>query len=332
MKEAMFWEEKGAKGHVLCQLCPKYCTIGEGKTGQCRTRKNVDGRLYAVNYGQCTANAVDPIEKKPLYHFYPGSRILSLGTWGCNLRCGFCQNWHIAHADAESVNLTPEQVRDSAVYERRRRRNIGVAYTYNEPFIWYEFIRDAARLVREEGLKNVMVTNGYVNEEPLRELLPYIDAMNIDVKAFTEDYYRKTCAGQLEPVKRTVEIAAEKCHVEVTTLLVTGLNDSIEEITELVDWLAGVNPDIPLHLSRYFPNFEVDLPSTPLKTMEEAYNIAKSKLKYVYLGNVSGMVGSDTVCPVCDKTVIRRSGYDLDDSGLHDGKCGYCGADVNVVA
>lgn len=286
MHEAMFYHPK-EKGLLFCELCPKGCSIWEGQKGFCRVRENRHGVLYTLNYGKVSSSALDPMEKKPLYHFYPGTLILSLGTVGCNLRCGFCQNWQIAQGDPPTQNLTPGEAVELALEQRAKGLPCtGLAYTYSEPFMWYEYVYDTSRLAREAGLKNVLVTNGYVREEPLIKLLPYIDAMNIDVKGFTDSYYRENCAGQLEPVKRTVEIAQERCHVELTTLLVPGLNDSPEEIEELVAWVASLNPAIPVHFSRYFPNYKFDLPPTPLKTMEQAWEIAKKKLKYVHLGNV----------------------------------------------
>jgi len=235
----VFYYEKGDDGRTFCKVCPRLCNIKPGHRGFCRVRENRDGALYATNYGQCTAYGMDPIEKKPLYHFYPGSYILSLGTVGCNLRCGFCQNWEIAHGDPKAVYMSPEQAVRAALSSREEGvPSVGLAYTYSEPFMWYEYVYDTSKLAREKGLKNVLVTNGYVNEEPLKEILPFIDAMNIDVKGFTDKYYRDTCAGRLDPVIRTVEIASGKCHVEITTLLVPGLNDSPEEIAELAKWLA----------------------------------------------------------------------------------------------
>jgi pyruvate formate lyase activating enzyme len=290
MREALYWQEGTTKNSVNCLLCPQMCVIAQDKKGFCRVRQNLEGRLYTLNYGKCSSYGMDPIEKKPLYHFYPGSYIFSVGTFGCNMGCGFCQNWRIAHGEPDTIDISPEKLVEIASGDFQSRRSIGIAYTYSEPFMWYEFIRDTAPLARQAGLKNVLVTNGFINPEPLSELLPFIDAMNIDVKGFNEKYYNHTCAGNLEPVLRTVEKANSNCHVEVTTLLVTGLNDSEEEISALADWLAGVNKDIPLHLSRYFPNYKMELPPTPLATMERAREIAQQKLKYVYLGNVPGII------------------------------------------
>ncbi|MGQ9512792.1 AmmeMemoRadiSam system radical SAM enzyme [Thermodesulfitimonas sp.] len=328
MREALFYE-KQEDNAVLCRLCPKGCLIKEGRTGFCRVRENRGGMLYTLNYGQCSSCNADPVEKKPLYHFYPAHTILSLGTFGCNLRCGFCQNWEIAHGSPPTIPLTPEQV--VAMAQAQGPRCIGVAYTYSEPVVWYEFVRDTARQVREAGLKNVLVTNGFIAEEPLRELLPYIDAMNIDVKSFRDDYYKHVCAGRLEPVLRTVEVAKDHCHVEVTNLIVTGLNDSAEELDALVDWLAAVDLRIPLHFSRYFPNFEMERPPTPLEVLYAARETARKKLRYVYLGNVWDEEADTTYCPNCGAAVIRREGYKVRGVRLKDGKCGACGASVDIV-
>ncbi|MHB1044333.1 MAG: AmmeMemoRadiSam system radical SAM enzyme [Eubacteriales bacterium] len=331
MREAMFYDKK-EKDLVNCRFCPRLCAIREGQKGFCRARYNRGGTLYAGNYGQVSSISLDPMEKKPLYHFYPGSYILSLGTVGCNLKCGFCQNWEIAHGDPHTTEITPGQVVELARQQLEKGYpNTGIAYTYSEPFVWYEFIWDTAQLVKEAGFKNVMVTNGFVNEEPLRRILPYIDAMNIDVKGFTEEYYTKSCSGLLKPVLKTVEISHEQCHVELTTLLVTGLNDSPEEIAALVDWVASLDPEIPLHFSRYFPNYKVDLPPTPLSTLQRAYGQAREKLSYVYIGNAAQLNGSDTFCPRCGLKVIARTGYSTAAVGLDGKKCKKCGKEIRIV-
>lgn len=327
MHEALFYEKRDEK--IFCRLCPKGCGIEDGHTGFCRVKENRGGKLYAINYGHCTSSAVDPIEKKPLYHFYPAHTILSLGTYGCNLRCRFCQNWEIAHGSPPAVVVAPEQV--VAMAASQGRRCIGVAYTYSEPVVWYEFIYDTVRSVKEAGFKNVLVTNGFINEKPLREMLPHIDAMNIDVKSFRDEYYREYCAGRLKPVLRTVELASKECHVEVTNLLVTGLNDSEAEVADLVNWLSDLNPEIPLHFSRYFPNFELDIPPTPVERLYRAREIARQKLKFVYLGNVWDDEGGNTYCPNCNAVIIRREGYKVRRADLEGGKCTVCGGVVPIV-
>lgn len=331
MREAMFYE-KDDGGKAFCRLCPKMCSIREGKTGFCRVRRNEGGTLYTLNFGKCTALALDPVEKKPLYHFYPGRDILSLGTFGCNLHCGFCQNWQIAHGEPEARYLSPEQVAGLAAKYSAAGDCVGAAYTYSEPFVWYEFVYESARAVRDRGLKNVLVTNGYVSPEPLEELLPYIDAMNIDVKAFTGDFYKTTCAGTLKPVLRTVELSVSRCHVELTTLLVTGLNDSEDEIKRLVDWVAGIDPSIPLHFSRYFPNYKMDREPTPLRALQRAREIALEKLDYVYIGNAPQLEGADTLCPECGEVLIERTGYHTRIGALEGKTCANCGKNINLVA
>ena len=285
MKQAMFFE-KINNNKVHCQLCPHSCILSPNGIGVCRVRKNVDGQLYSLNYACVASIALDPVEKKPLYHFNPGKLILSVGTFGCNFKCGYCQNWSIAHRNAKTTALEPADLADMAL-EYVSSGNIGVAYTYNEPSIWYEYVLETARLVRERGLVNVLVTNGFINAEPLETLLPFVDAMNIDVKAFTNSFYEKYCKGTLGDVMKTVERAAESCHVEITTLVIPGLNDSPDEIGKLAKWLSSISPDIVLHLSRFFPNYQMtDIPPTSAATLETAKKSALVYLNHVYLGNI----------------------------------------------
>lgn len=331
MQEALFYD-KSDDGRTLCRLCPKLCNIRPGHRGFCRVRKNDGGTLYAANYGQVTSLALDPIEKKPLYHFYPGSYILSLGTLGCNLKCGFCQNWRIAHGEPDSVYMSPREAVAAALSRKEKGYpNIGLAYTYSEPLMWYEYVYDTAKLAGESGLKNVLVTNGYVNPEPLLELLPYIDAMNVDVKGFSDRYYRDTCLGRLDPVMKTVELSHSRCHLEITTLLVPGLNDSPEEIRELARWVAGLNSNIPLHFSRYFPNFNLDIAPTPLETLKTAREIAGDYLNYVYIGNAPQLDAGKTCCPECGEVLLDRAGYNTRIAGIKGGKCQKCGARTGIV-
>jgi pyruvate formate lyase activating enzyme len=273
---------------VLCEICPHGCRLEEGHAGFCRARGNSGGTVTALNYGRVTSLALDPIEKKPLHRFMPGSSILSVGSFGCNLRCPFCQNCGISMADgntAETYALTPEQLVGKAL-ALRPRGNIGIAYTYNEPLIGFEFVYDTAVLARENELKNVLVTNGYICEKPLGEILPFVDAMNIDLKGFTDEFYRKL-SGDLETVKRTIARSAGSCHVEVTTLVIPGENDGDGEMAALSHWLGTVSPDIPLHLSRFFPRYQYkDKSPTPPETLYRLRDIAKQHLKYVYLGNI----------------------------------------------
>jgi len=282
VKEALYYEEiHGRKVH--CHLCPYECMIGPGGKGACGVRQNIEGILYSLVYGKTTGISLDPIEKKPLYRFHPGEHILSLGTRGCNLHCDFCQNWHISQdVDGPMENITSLEVVERA----KELDSFGVAYTYNEPFIWYEFVLDTAKLARQNGLKNVLVTNGFVNIEPLKGMLPHIDAMNIDLKAFDEDFYLKICKGSLKPVLDVIKLSAKACHVELTNLIIPTLNDSEDSIKKMVDWIySNLGPAVPLHLSRYFPCYNMDLPPTPIESLKRAAHIAREKLKYVYIGN-----------------------------------------------
>lgn len=284
MKEALYYSKNDSK--LICNLCPHYCHISKDRTGFCRTRKNIEGTLYALNYGKVTAAALDPIEKKPLYHFYPGSFIFSIGTFGCNFKCGYCQNWQIAHDNPTVKDMLPADIAFMAK-ELRARGNIGVAYTYSEPGMWYEFILDCAKLIHNEGMKNVVVTNGFINPEPLKNLLPFIDALNIDVKGYTNEFYKTICAGNLDAVKRTVEICAAHCHVEITYLVVPDLNDKQEDIYAFSEWLSGIKKDIPVHFTRYFPNYKLNKPPTAVESLVACQAAAAKHLKYVYIGNVS---------------------------------------------
>ncbi len=283
MKEALYYEKLGG-GRVGCHLCPNECVIPGGLRGLCGIRINKEGTLYSEAYGKTTGISLDPVEKKPLYHYHPHEYILSIGTKGCNFHCDFCQNWQISQdVFAPVTDITPQQAVDRA----RSLGSFGIAYTYNEPFIWYEFVLDTAKLARKNGLENVLVTNGYVNPGPLAAILPYIDAMNIDLKSIDEEFYLKICKGRLPPVLEVIKTAARSCHIELTNLLIPTLNDSRESITRLVDWIdENVGHHVPLHFSRYFPCYKLSIPPTPIETLRMAEEIARKKLKYVYLGNV----------------------------------------------
>jgi len=284
LKKEAYYYQKLKSGKVQCLLCPKNCVLADNEFGSCSVRKNENGTLYSLVYGKTTGIAVDPIEKKPLYHFHPGEKILSLGTRGCNFACSFCQNWQISqNSNAPLYDISSEKVIDKAI----QMKLFGIAYTYNEPFIWYEFVRDTVILAKENGLENVLVTNGYINSEPLEEILPFIGAMNIDLKSMDDDFYRSTCNATLEPVLKTIKRAKQSTHVELTNLIIPTLNDSDVQIEKLRDWIFNnTGADTPLHLSRYFPCYELNLPLTPIATLQRAKSIAEKKLKYVYLGNV----------------------------------------------
>ena len=271
-----------------CTLCFHRCSLDEGGAGFCRGRGNRDGRIVPLNYGKITSIALDPIEKKPLRRFHPGSRILSVGSFGCNLRCPFCQNDSISmvgEGEVSVADLSPSDLADQAE-ALRPYGNIGAAYTYNEPLIGYEYVRDCAAELHRRGMVNVLVSNGTISEKPWRELLPLLDAMNLDLKGFTAEWYRRL-GGDWETVKRSIALAVETGrHVEVTTLLVPGENDGEEEIRALSGWLASLNPEIPLHLSRFFPRYHMtDRPPTPVETVYRLADTARKYLRYVYTGN-----------------------------------------------
>ena len=331
LKRAQYYTKENDK--VRCLLCPRRCLIKEGRTGFCGVRRVEKGELYAENYALCTAQQWDPIEKKPLYHFYPGSQILSLGTYGCNLRCSFCQNWPLARnkPDLHRAAITPEQVLEALQREGGPEEVVGAAYTYNEPTIWYEFVLETARLLHKHGYRNAFITNGYISREALEELLPFIDAFNIDTKAFSDSFYEEHCGGTLHPVMETVKLAAASAHVEATCLLIPTLNDSPGEIARLSGWLAGINPDLPLHLSRYFPCHEMTLPATPVKTMAAAREIAREKLNHVYLGNLDLPGSAHTFCPQCGALLISRESYQVRTAGLEGNRCLNCGTRINLV-
>lgn len=275
------------KQEIRCDICPHGCLIAEGRKGFCGGRANKNGRMVAENYGKITSIALDPIEKKPLRKFHPGSSILSVGSYGCNLRCSFCQNYTISmeREPERFFEMTPEDLTDRAL-SLVSLGNIGIAYTYNEPLIGYEFVRDCAKSAAEKGLLNVVVTNGYINEGPLKALLPYIDALNIDLKSFSPEFYR-AISGDLDVVKNSIRLAAAECHVEVTTLIIPGENDGGEEMKELSRWLASVDPHIPLHISRFFPAFRMsDRRPTPGETIDRLAGIAREALQCVYGGNL----------------------------------------------
>ena len=276
---------------VLCDVCPKFCKLREGQIGFCRARSNIGGKIVPINYGQATSLALDPIEKKPLMRFCPGTYILSYGSYGCNLRCPYCQNASISMAGPDNCPhrlITPEGLTDLAVdLSKQEPGNIGVAFTYNEPTVCFEFIRDTCKLLHEAGLKSVVVTNGGLVRKYADELLPHVDALNIDLKGFSDEFYRYV-KGEFDTVKEFIKAAVEhKCHVELTTLAIPTKNDDPEEMEREAEWIASISPDIPLHLSRFFPRYKVDdLPPTPAETIYRLKDIAQKKLKYVYTGNL----------------------------------------------
>jgi len=336
MKETSYYSKLEDK-KVQCLLCPHHCIIAEGKSGICLTRINNNGILVSANYCRPVSTAIDPIEKKPLFHFYPGSVIFSTGPNGCNFKCSFCQNYEISQMvlDTREVSVRDivTMVEDSG--------SIGIAYTYSEPYIWFETIMETGAKIRELGLKNVMVTNGYMEPEPLNELLKIADAMNIDIKSMNPDFYRRICKGSLDPVLRTCEqVKKAGCHLEITNLLITEENDSEKEMHTLTNYIAGnLGTDTPLHISRYFPRFKMEHPSTPMMELNRAWEIARDRLQYVYVGNVLTGNKEDTACPSCGALLIRRSDYSVrmlpelgrkEIDGTTYGICASCGHLTNI--
>jgi pyruvate formate lyase activating enzyme len=330
MHEALWWESE-PDGRILCTLCPRYCRIGEDQAGFCYIRRNVGGKLYSLGYGRPTGFAIDPVEKKPLNHFLPGTGILSFGTAGCNLGCRFCQNWSISKArldEAGSVAATPEEIVALAL----RRKVPSIAFTYNDPVIWGEFAIDVSRLARERGLKSVMVTAGYITPEARPEVYRYIDAANVDLKAFTERFYHKLTFSHLEPVLDTLKWLKHETDIwfEITNLMIPGENDEPEETKKLCAWvLENLGDEVPVHFTAFHPDFKMtDKPRTPASTLKRAREIALSLgVKYCYVGNVFDEEGQTTYCPECAAALIRRSWHEILDYKLVGDQCA-CGAKI----
>lgn len=315
---------------VQCLLCPHKCIIGEGKSGICGARKNIDGKIELITYGVISGYALDPIEKKPLYHYFPGMNILSMGSYGCNMHCDFCQNYTISQRTAAgfTTRIEPEKILKEAT---NALHNIGIAFTYNEPVIWFEFIRDVAVKAKKKGLRTVLVSNGYVNEEPLDEIISFTDAFNIDLKAFNNDFYKQMTGADLESVKQSLRrIAKSGKHLEITTLVIPGLNDAEKDMALEAEWIAGeLGKDIPFHLSRYFPMYRREDPATPPDLIKRLGEIASQHLTYVYNGNMTSESGQNTKCPKCSKVVTKRSGYNIKLQNLDQkGKCTGCGTHI----
>lgn len=333
MKEAKFYTKLKNK-EIQCRLCPHQCIIKEGKKGICRVRSNYNGILYSDNYGKVCSAGFDPIEKKPLYHYYPGKTIFSVGSVGCNLHCRFCQNWEISQTSVDDYpylkTYSPEEVVNLA---KQKSDNFGIAYTYNEPTVWYEFMYDIARMAKKEGLKNVIVSNGFISEEPLLKLMDVMDAFSIDLKSFSDDFYKKLTSSRLEPVKDTLKnIRQYDKHLEITNLVITDENDNGNQFREMVNWIAGeLGRETVFHISRYYPTYRLSNPPTSIETMEKLYQIAREKLPYSYLGNVISNMGQNTFCHNCGEEVVKRTGYCTQLTQLNnDGSCKSCGNKIMV--
>jgi len=331
LMEAMFYDSLEGK-LVRCNLCGHRCLIQPSKRGVCAVRENRDGRLYTMVYGRLIARAVDPVEKKPLYHFYPGSRAYSIATVGCNFRCKNCQNYDISQLPRETGKVIGDRVSPEDVVEDAERYGCeSIAYTYTEPTIFYEYAYDVARLASREGIKNIFVTNGYITEEALRGIKPYLDAANIDLKSFKDSFYRSVCGARLEPVLEAIRLYKELgIWIEITTLIIPGLNDSEDELRSIASFIREeLGPDVPWHVSRFYPMYMLlDLPQTPLETIRKARRIGlEVGLHYVYEGNVPGE-GEDTICPSCGETLIKRMGYNILENKVRDSTCPRCGFKV----
>jgi len=323
-----------AERWVVCELCPRECRLAPGERGDCRIRANLDGRMVALTYGCPCSIHIDPMEKKPLYHFLPGAPILSLATVGCNLHCKNCQNWEISQAnpeDVEAVPLPPAVL----VQLARSERCPAIAYTYTEPVAWFEYTLDSARIARDVGIRNVLVTAGYVNEAPWRELLSVSDAANIDLKFMNDERYREVCDGELAPILRAIEICrAMGVWLEITNLVIPTLNDSDADFRAVARWIHDhVGADVPLHFSGFHPQYRLrHLPATPGATLERARDIARAEgLKFVYVGNVRVPEGGTTFCPECGRAVIRRVGFNVVEHHVVGGACGYCATTIPGV-
>jgi len=312
---------------VKCSLCPRECELKNGERGDCRSRLNIDGKLKSLVYGKPCAVHVDPIEKKPLYHYLPGTKSFSIATAGCNLHCMYCQNWEISQREPENtrnIDLLPEEVVRQAIDTDCKT----IAYTYSEPVIFFEYAADTGRLAHKNGLLNVWVTAAYINPEPLKEAVNFVDAANIDLKGITDKFYKTICKGTLDPVLNAIKTMKERgVWVELTNLVVPTYNDTKEDFSKLCDWiLENVGNEVPLHFSRFWPMYQLkNLPPTPEEVLTSAREVAMSKgMHYVYVGNIPGHEGNNTYCPVCKKVVVSRRGYMILEYNIMGGKCKFC--------
>lgn len=358
LQEADYYT-KLANGKLLCQLCPHSCQLSEGETGLCRVRQNLKGKLYSLVYGRPSSLAIDPVEKKPLFHFLPGSAVFSIGTAGCNQRCVFCQNWSLSQrgpAQVGTIELSPEQAVQTALGENPNApvenwffspRSPGVkmgkhgvrcpiiAYTYNEPTIFTEYMLAISKLAKKKGIRNVMHSCGLVNPKPLGDILKVLDSANIDLKYFRDEHYRRHSGGYLQPVLNSIKAIHDAGRwMEITTLVVPGLNDDEDHIRDECQWIyKNIGPDHPIHFSRFYPSYKlVDRPPTEVAKLEKAYEIAREEgLKYVYVGNVAGHDTESTFCPKCEKKIIGREGYNITSMDMQKGACKFCGEKIAGV-
>lgn len=326
-KEALYWKKED--NNVICSLCPHNCKINDEEFGFCNARQNINGKLIAESYGRVSALNIDPIEKKPLYHFYPGLKTLSFGSFGCNLKCAFCQNYSISTLKPrKDVFFSPE---DASYFAFEKNIKL-ISYTYNEPLINYEWVLDMSMTARKKGMQNILVTNGYINEEPLKKLSDFIDAANIDLKAFSNSFYRKNCKGSLEPVLNSIKILKKAgVHIEITNLLIDEYNTDIDEFQKMLDFIVDLSDKIPLHLSRYFPSYQFSARQTKEETLIKFYDMAKEKLNNVYLGNFNNSKYESTYCKNCGFCIIERNGYDININCENLKFCCNCGTKNNII-
>jgi len=334
MKKALFFKKED--GLLRCFLCRHNCRIEEGETGICKVRRNIKGELFSLNYGKLVAKNIDPIEKKPFYHFFPASRAYSIASWGCNFHCPFCQNWEISQTEEfERWGGRYFQANPLTIVNLAKSSGCkSISYTYTEPTVFFEFALEIAELAKKEGLYNNFVTNGYISREALKEISPFLDACNVDLKSFREDFYSRLCGAKLKEVLDSIEYMKELgIWVELTTLIIPGYNDTQQELRDLCKWIVKLDKNIPWHISRFYPHYKFeDIKLTPLKTLEEAYKVAKEEgLSYVYIGNIYTPYGENTYCPACGQLLIEREGFYVLRNEIKEGFCPYCQSKIEGV-
>ncbi len=334
MQEAMLYQKLQNK-KVECKLCAHFCQISNGRRGTCRVRENREGILHSLVYGKVISSAIDPIEKKPLYHFYPGSKAFSVATVGCNFRCLNCQNSSISQLPKEKREIGGGMLSPQSIVSEAKRSNCEIiAYTYTEPTVFFEYAHDTSKLAQKEGMRNVFVTNGYISQEALTKINPYLDAANVDLKSLRKNFYEKVCGAELEPVLKTLKLMKKlRIWLEITTLVIPTLNDSPGELREIAAFILALGEETPWHLSRFYPTYRLTkLPPTPLDTVHRAREIGlKAGLRYVYVGNVPGDEGENTYCYHCSKLLIRRYGYQIKELNLEKDRCKYCGVKIDGI-
>ncbi len=336
MKEALFYQ-KLESNKVICELCPHLCKLNENQTGICSVRKNSSGKLYSLVYGKSIAVHVDPIEKKPLFHVAPGSRSFSMATAGCNLHCKFCQNSDISQVSRTiNLDLTGQELSPDELVAVAVRNNCqSIAYTYTEPTIYFEYASDTAKIAHQQGLLNVFVTNGFINPEPLQYIHKYLDAANVDLKSYSDSFYKKLVGAKLNPVLETIKLMKKlNIWVEVTTLIIPGENDSEEELKQIAGFIKNeAGEETPWHISRFYPQYKLENhPPTPVSTLQKAYDIGKEQgLRYVYMGNVPGNRTESSFCYNCGEMVVDRYGYQIQKNNIKSGMCGFCGVEIDGV-